>query len=812
MQKIEVLKYEHPDYEVIVRTDDINSSWTRFKGRIGYYNDTTGNKEFDAQHYCRYTCGDEDCELYLSDLDSQGELIKIDGSKVWKDKHPVIFETNKYHITVKFKGVDSDKKPRIKHIKKEIENFFFFDWDNENKTAGKTTGVIDFLNEPGVFRLDFEYWKNGRVHDSYFTFEVVSPKLDTRNDYKSILEEVNREYEGIIFRYLSTTFQQFGMGTERSLEIWMQVFQGVVRDYLKNVERIIKNPHSKVRTLAQFSKADRIKHWTNAMEEEYAEKKEEGRLEEHYFSYKEYETTVNSLENRFVKYTLQNIGGQLNDIFKKILVNSNSEISDSYRSAWNGYKNKIEKLQKHPFFRSVGKFEGLRQESLVLQSRMGYQQIYKSWLKLRKGIAFYEGSTNIGTLQIWEIYELWCFIKVKNLVRQILGFNENEDYPEYIEEPNGTLIKYDSSNKSVDYRIKMKYPKSDDDRFHFDDEMKAYLEKHEGEEVTLHYQHTFNRSKEDDFDVHSVTTEQRPDIVLNIKKADGMTLTYLYDAKYRVWSDKNIDKEFEDADIQEQKELNNGSAIYGADYPPSDAINQMHRYRDAIYYALDENNRPRSKEIIGGYILFPGRGDDKSINQRYFSRSIEKVNIGAFPLLPITGRKEGENTDGFEGCRQLYYHLCDILLKKEIVNEHIKDSIPQRGLYYSIDEPKDAIYMIMTLDKDVNTDMAAVIEGRVNSIIMGREGMEEKNDIQTVRYIVPVIPGGHIEGYYKVVKASLIHLDGNEYPIRIKFVVAEWTKLNKPARFGMTKWAFRGVCKTREEFFEHCEKQAVIDE
>lgn len=47
----------------------------------------------------------------------------------------------------------------------------------------------------------------------------------------------------------------------------------------------------------------------------------------------------------------------------------------------------------------------MKQESLVLQSRLGYQQIYKDWLKLKRGIDLYSGAANIGTLQIWEIYE-----------------------------------------------------------------------------------------------------------------------------------------------------------------------------------------------------------------------------------------------------------------------------------------------------------------------------------------------------------------------------------------------------------------------
>ena len=48
-----------------------------------------------------------------------------------------------------------------------------------------------------------------------------------------------------------------------------------------------------------------------------------------------------------------------------------------------------------------------------------------------------------------------------------------------------------------------------------------------------------------------------------------------------------------------------------------------------------------------------------------------------------------------------------------------------------------------------------------------------------------------------------------DFPIRIKFEVCDWVKLEHPAKFGIVKGAFRGVCKTHEEFFKHCKEFAV---
>ncbi len=209
---------------------------------------------------------------------------------------------------------------------------------------------------------------------------------------------------------------------------------------------------------------------------------------------------------------------------------------------------------------------------------------------------------------------------------------------------------------------------------------------HGKDEVRLHYQHTYNRKSGD---VHTATTDNRPDIVLTIKKVDGLELTYLFDAKYRVCDDNEFSKEDED-------EINR---LKAADYPPSDAINQMHRYRDAIYYGekIADKREFSAKEIIGGYILFPGRGDDRAIRSRYYYKSIETVNIGAFPLLPNHLDPDCERT-------LLYEHLTSILTK-QTTYEQIQDSIPQHGLVYSrsIDDSNDLVLVgyYQTQQKDI---------------------------------------------------------------------------------------------------------------
>ena len=100
------------------------------------------------------------------------------------------------------------------------------------------------------------------------------------------------------------------------------------------------------------------------------------------------------------------------------------------------------------------------------------------------------------------------------------------------------------------------------------------------------------------------------------------------------------------------------------------------------------------------------------------------------------------------------------------------------------------------------------MNGTATTIIMGRKGMEETKDIQAVRYIAPVRKA-RICGFYKVEKANFLHIDDAKYPVRIRFGVGEWQKLEHPAKFGIQRAAFRGCCMSRDEFFRLCREQMV---
>ncbi|WP_302292936.1 DUF2357 domain-containing protein [Leyella stercorea] len=644
---MDVLVFECDDYKLIVSTGSIDYAWARFARRV----------KDSAQSYCDYRSSKEGkLSLYMPYGEHIGmTMLNPDVKRTeWVNKHPVFFETCEYQFAVELKNIyDTSHErmlPRVRHQIKSIGDAFKFYKNGSH--SGILVGSIDFLNSPGKFDFVFEYRdKEGTLVKQSMEMYVASPKLDTKKDLQEIITLINEEYENYVFDYLTLTFSSFSLKkAERNNSIiWLSIFKNVVDSYFKNVKFIMSRPNNKPVRKTYTARPAKIRRWSQQEAERFADRRYDA--ENYYYRYEVTENTTNTKENRFVKYSLRVLDKKFNEVFNEVS-GLYKDMDESERNNLYEYKMMFKRMRSNVFFKKVGEFEGFRQESSILQQRTGYSQIYKSWLMLKNSLDLVEGKTDIGMKKIWELYEIWCFLIMKRLIAKVLciDISDKERVIENKNEMLDTLL-----NSGMTHEVVFKADN--------------------GDFVKLEYQHTYNRRSKDE--MKTTTTEQRPDIIVSIKKSDGFTLTYLYDAKYRVQDDVN------------DSELDEGVDIDIADYPLPDAINQMHRYRDAIYYAMKDDVCPRGKEIIGGYILFPGRTEGDKIENRYFYQSIRKVNIGAFPLLPA----DSEHKDQIVQCNLLEKHLREILLEESVM-EHIKDSVPQKGLAYSI-APEDENMLVL---------------------------------------------------------------------------------------------------------------------
>ncbi|MBD5282747.1 MAG: DUF2357 domain-containing protein [Bacteroides sp.] len=623
---MEVLSFKSHNLKITANTAaDMANCWQRFRARV---------KE-KATTYCDYRSTLPGTLELATAPSFEPKPVGEPDSQEWKNLPPVFYETATYNVSIYLTEVET--APYVLHKLKEVTELFSVIKVGEHKWL--MSAPLSFVNEPGIFELTFKYKPCGKPERTdTFSFRVVSPKLDTKDDYNHILAEINAQYNEIIYQYLTLTLQNLQRGGKSDNDVvWLSIFRHITKEYEKWVRYIVDKPHLRQTRQTYFDRADRIKRWSPRMEERYAQVEAEGRLEREYFRHDEIIHTHNTRENRFVKFTLDRIGKRLTSIVatikaKNARAKESDKVADSELAELDGYVASIRRLANSKLFRIL-RGEPLRSESMVLQKRTGYAQVYKYWLLLQKGIELFEGANAIGVRPIWELYELWCFLKMRQMVADILGLDFAN--PEEITENPMPMVK----------------PFEDNNQEHT-----VYY----GSKARLHYQHTYSRKTGE---VHTATTENRPDIVLTVVQPDGFELTYLFDAKYRLLDDNKLNRE----DREEW------SASGGADTPPADAINQMHRYRDAIYYGSDRQTHA-AKEIIGGYILFPGRGDNESVRERFFYKSIETVNIGAFPLLPDANDPSNEGS--------LLHEFLAKILRAEHVADHLDSAIPQKGLEY----------------------------------------------------------------------------------------------------------------------------------
>ncbi len=592
---MDLLTIVHQDFTLSIECSKFDAIWDKAKSNIGV-----------EQLTSTYSWSDGVVSVKRNDESIENGQVA-----------PAIFFDNAdYPIWVEFK--DYVKKAQFGSI---LQN------DNEKFTFRKQilAGFLNYGNEIGRSEIQLIYQVGAETRNFVFTFEVLSTKLNYHDHWKKIIEDIEQEYRMLSLDYMRRTFHGFSPDTSGDTPeiIWWSVFNNEQKKFIKACKNIIDRPRHRLHGKETYKRADRLTFVPSSIENELAEHRNDTT---HLYRVEQRVWTNDTQENRFLKFALGQITAKYETLKKRIEAVKNA--SDVMKEDMQTTLAVLKHLQRNPFFRTVGNYKGMSQESLILQKATGYSQVYRTWSLLRRSYSLNDGIYRLQTKDIATLYEIWCFIEVSHIVKEKLHLSDDDIDQRNRMEMNG-LFTWDLG-KGEHSRILFKKDGIELAELIYNPKSTE----HENKSVGIK-------------DLIVPTVPQKPDIVLQLTKSDlqeGMKLTYLFDAKYRIdGKDKN-----------------------GVDVPPEDAINQMHRYRDAIYYK-DYQTDSLKKEVIGGYILFPGDGEPTDVAVSKFYRTIDKVNIGAFPLRP----KDVHN-------RQLLEQFIEELIQNKS-HETISKVIPQKG-------------------------------------------------------------------------------------------------------------------------------------
>lgn len=491
--------------------------------------------------------------------------------------YPCFFEDESYDIFIKIKN---NSNVRIYHISEEIRN-------NISQMMDCLVGSFSFKGEIGqsVFRI----YKDNNI-DLELIIEVFPAKMDYMDDYQNMMNEINEEIASLAFNFLGSTQHNSTLVevTNQTNTEFYNILKSIFDNLMKSLNKIAKSPKHSLYTyerIRDINKSNRVsKNTLNYINKhpEMLSKSNKGILinGESYLPTKiieeKKENTIDIYENRFIKYVINSILKRLTIIENNLedKVNKNVSSAKTYIEIISKFKKQL-KVHLNLYYKHIGDIHGKTTMSLVFKMTSGYKEVFYYYNVLKKGLDLSEDIYSITPKKIYNLYEIWCYIKLHNIIEE-LGYKV-ADYGIINVKDNGLSLSLLQNQEAL-----MTYKNE------------------EGDEVQLWYNKVYKNLP---------TTAQKPDTVLCLKNKNSTDdRVYIFDAKYRV------------------------SIKKGVVGPHEEDINVMHRYRDSIVSQFGDNHHFKYN-TFGAYVMFP-YSNEKEYMEHQFYKSIDKVNIGGLPMLP----------------------------------------------------------------------------------------------------------------------------------------------------------------------------------
>jgi uncharacterized protein len=457
-------------------------------------------------------------------------------------------------------------------------------------------GNLQFQNEVGFSTFEI------RADDKKLlevTIEIFPSKLDYKNDYKKLLQEVNDEIYNLAYHFIRKTYlgARLKLEGKPSRSEFYRLISQHFRKFLQSLSRIEQQPHHKLEKTYEKVRGDQLQK-LDSTSRNYLRKKSSLFVEvEKGISIESKSLmpieglrikkvlTYDTIENRYVKWMIGRLIHKLNDLLESILNMNKRPYEDPDPDLVDRIKKMIHQLQariKNSFWTNIGNLDRSVM-SLVLQMAPGYRDAFQIYLTVSKGLALEGNIYQMSVKDVATLYEYWTFLKLG----QILGRKYklvSQDIVQVNREGLYVNLKVNKMAKRV-----FSHPVTN-------------------ERIELTYQK---------YEGGLPTITQKPDTMLSIKKKGrNYDFNYIFDAKYR------IDYAQDDSYYKTR---------YKTPGPMEDDINTMHRYRDSIVASVVDG--PYERTSFGAYVLFPWY-DEQSYQDHPLYQSINKVNIGGLPFLP----------------------------------------------------------------------------------------------------------------------------------------------------------------------------------
>lgn len=564
---------------VVIETGDLTCI---IKGKAEHpkYNKLHQHMPFKVEDAMQFQCranGEVKIEVY--DVLTQ-QLVPYEE----QDFLPIFFENGRYEIII----IPNNKESLI----------FYHEYPEFREAIGQIsrgnilTGTLHFQNEVGLTSFEVRDEKNNALVE--VMLEIYPTKLDYKKDYKALLDEVNEEVYNLAYHFIKRTYLQASakIYKEPSLAEFYRLVDRHYKQYIRAIDQVEKTSHHQLIKTYKEVRGNCLRR-QDQKSLNYLRKNADKFIDisngfaidgRNILPIKglliKKEHTMDTHENRYVKWTMLRIGARLKNL-KEIVSTSNkwgnNKEDNELMQRLDKMIEQVEKRQKRPFWRKVGKLDRSVM-NMVLQMAPGYREVLQVYTIVSKSLVLQGSIYKMSIKDIATLYEYWTFLKLG----QILARKCTQISQDIVKvNRDGLFVNLDKSKRAE----------------------RKYIHPVTGERITLRFQYDTSTANN-----RVPTVQQKPDSMLSISKnGKSHEYQYIFDAKYRL-------------DLETDRTPG----------PMQEDINTMHRYRDSIVVNTGERYE---RTAFGAYVLFPWREwEEYQIHRLY--QSIDQVNIGGLPFLP----------------------------------------------------------------------------------------------------------------------------------------------------------------------------------
>ncbi len=414
----------------------------------------------------------------------------------------------------------------------------------------------------------------GGVPELALTLEVFPSKLDYRRDYDWLMEDVQRLLTGLALEYLRGAMQRGEVApVPRQTPLeWVALLRGVFTTLERAMIQVQAQPLRAAQREVSQVRASRARRVDAPLRR--ALRAGEPLASRLTVPQVMASATLDTPEHRWMARELERVAQRLSALRAREARQPLTARRAAALAELDAMRASVARwLASAPLSQARG---GAAPAPPARRARRaaGDPEALRASMTVQMGVFVRGGPLELSVKDLSLLYEYWCYLALLRLLAELLGATVRAE----------SLLQIDARGLVV--RLRQGHANA------------TTVALPGGDTLTLVYQPH----------LEGLTGAQRPDLLLTLHREGWPAMRLVLDAKYRLEGDG----------------------------PPTDAVNALHRYRDALV-ASDPETGALKHDVVQGAALFPWR-DPAHAPGAFAShrlwRALDQLGVGAIPLLP----------------------------------------------------------------------------------------------------------------------------------------------------------------------------------